>query len=251
MQAEKMELQAHGDPEARAWWRKYKREPAPAAPYDRSSKKARKSAFDRRHRNLRIPVRWLISYADALSDYHLQPENKFRGGELRRNSGQLHRRHIVATAAQSIGKEADGWEEQLYIGADDAELLYGLTPQVRAAHIQTIRMARQRFSVRKFTRAAKVTDRTIASALSGQNLVSDAVLVRLAEAASRLWVGLEAYTAEEAELCDWAWEQSIIKGMYVFADRVGVDGSNLGKAIRSRKFSTGMLRKLRALYSIA
>ena len=147
-----------------------------------------------------------------------------------------------------IGKEADGWEEQLYVGEDDDAILYGFTTHERAKHIKAIRMARKRFSVRKFTKAARVTDRTIAAAISGQNLVSDRVLVDLSEVATRLWLGLEAYSAEEAELCDWAWERVIIEGLYAFAERVGVDGSNLGKALASKKFSAGMLLKIQGVY---
>ncbi|RYG87541.1 MAG: hypothetical protein EON59_07115 [Alphaproteobacteria bacterium] len=248
MQSEKIELRAFDDPEALAWWRKYKRDPAPTAPYHRDPKLAAKSAFDRRHRDLKIPVRWLTSYAEALADYHLQPENKFRGGETRGNSGRLERRHIIATGSQMIGKEADGWEEQLYVGEDDAAIVYGLTPEARAGLVETIRIARTRFSVRKFTKAARVTDRTIAAAVSGQNLISDTSLKHLSDVAVRLWLGLEAYNAEEAELCDWAWQQAIIEGVYAFADRIGVDGSNLSKAIKSRKFSAGMLAKLRTAY---
>ena len=248
LQADRMDLRAYDDAEAREWWRKFKRDPAPTAPYDRDPKRAAKYAFDRRHRDLKIPERWLSSYADALSDYHLQPENKFFGGEVRRGGGRLQRRHIFVTGAQSIGKEAEGWEEQLYVGGDDAEILYGLSPATRAAHIESIRMARKRFSVRKFTKVAHVTDRTIAAAVSGQNLVSDRVLIHLAEVASRLWHGLEAYTAEEAELCEWAWECSILEGKSAFARRIGEDASNLSKAIASKKFSKGMLEKIKDAY---
>lgn len=244
-----MDLLAHEDAEAWEWWRKYKRDPAPTAPYDRNPKKASQQAFDRRHRNLKIPSRWLISYADALSDYHLQPENKFLGGEVRRGGGRLKRRHIVVTGVQSIGKEAEGWEEQLFIGGDDAEILYGLTPQARAAHLRSIRMARKRFSVRKFMKAAQVTDRTIAAAASGQNLVSNHVMIHLAEVASHLWFELEARTAEQAELCDWALQKMVVEGNYAFAARIGVDGSNLRKAIVSRKLSIGMLDKIRLSYN--
>lgn len=249
MQSDKIELLAPVDAEALAWWRKYKHDPAPTAPYDRDPRKAAKQAFDRRHRDLKVPPRWLLSYARHLSDYHLQPENKFAGGERRSQSGPLERRHIIATGSQMIGKEADGWEEQLYVGDDDDAIVYGLTPEERARHIEAIRIARKRFCVRKFTKAAKRTDRTIAAAISGRNLVSDQILVDLSEVATRLWLGLEAYTAEEAELCDWAWQQAIIEGMYGFANRIDVDGSNLSKAIKSRKFSAGMLEKIRLAHA--
>ena len=227
MQCDKIEQLAHSDPEALAWWRKYKREPAPTAPYDRDTNAAAMRSFDRRHRDLGVPPGWLMSYAETLSDYHLQPENKFLGGERRLGHGSLERRHIIAKAAQLIGKEADGWEEQLYIGDDDAAIEYGYSPERRAILVETIRLARKRFSVRKFTRAAGVTDRTLAAATSGQLLVSDAIVTRLAEVAYRLWRGLEQYSDEQADLCDWAEERSIIEGTYAFASRIGVDGSNL------------------------
>ncbi len=251
MQSDRIDLRAPDDPEALAWWRRHKRDPAPTAPYDRDPSRAAKLAFDRRHRDLRIPPRWLLSYADALSDYHLQPETKFFGGDKRVNSGRLERRHIIVTSAQLIGKEAEGWEEQLYIGEDDAAIVYGMSPEARARLVESIRIARKRFSVRKFTKAAGVTDRTIAAAVSGQGLVSDGVLTHLAEIAARLWLGLEAYSAEEAALCDWAMQQTVIEGVYAFADRIDVDGSNLSKAIRARRFSAGMLVRLRAAHARA
>ena len=244
LQVDDLVLRAHRDPEALAWWRKYKRGPAATAPYDRDPSMAANHAFDRRHRDLPVPSRWLTSYADALSDYHLQPENKFLGGEVRRGGGQLQRRHLVVTGAQSIGKEAEGWEEQLFVGDDDAEILYGLSPETRAANVETIRLARQRFSVRKFTKAARVTDRTIAAAVGGY--MSDEMLIHLTDVAYRLWRGLEDYSAEEAELCDWAWERTIVEGVYAFAKRVGVDGSNLSKSIRLRRFSPQIIKLLRA-----
>jgi len=251
MQTDKIELRVHDDPEALAWWKKYKRDPAPTAPYDLNPKKAARHAFDRRHRDLKIPSRWLMTYAEALSDYHLQPETKFFGGEKRSNSGRLERRRIIVTSAQAIGKEADGWEEQLCVGDDDTTIIYGLTPEARASYVETIAIARKRFSVRKFTKLAGVTDRTIAAAVSEQNLVSDKVLVHLADMAVLLWLRLEAYTAEEAKLCDWASQQSILEGKYAFADRIGVDGSNLSKAIKSRKFSAEMLEKIRVVYGLS
>jgi hypothetical protein len=242
-QAEKIEQIASADPEAHKWWLKHRREPAPAAPYDRDPAKAAKHAFDRLLHSFKIPERWLLSYVDALSDYHLQPENKFLGGEIHRASGTLRRRHIKATAVQHIGKETQDWEEQLHTGEDDGDILYGLTPEARATLVNNIAQVRKRFSIRKYMKAAHVTDRTLARAVKG--MASDKELVHLAEVGSRLMVGLEEYTAEEAALWDWAWEQAMYEGIYAFAARVGIDGSNFSKAIDKRKFSAGMFAKLR------
>jgi hypothetical protein len=89
-----------------------------------------------------------------------------------------------------------------------------------------------------------MTDRTIAAAVSGT--ASDRIIIHLADVAVRLWQGWHVDNAEEFELCEWAWERAIIEGIYSLAERIGVDGSNLRKAIASRKLSTGMLNRLRS-----
>ena len=159
----------------------------------------------------------------------------------------LERRHIRAAAVQHIGKEADRWDEQLHTGEDDADILYGLTPEGRAQLIATIKEARKRFSVRKFTKAAGVSDRTVANAVAG--LGSDETLVQLAEIAWRFLAGYASQSAKEVEVLEWALEAAVMAGgVYKLAEQLGVDGSNLNKALRGRgrKVSPGMMVKLRA-----
>ena len=162
-------------------------------------------------------------------------------------SGPLRRRHIWAGLPQHIGKESDRRAEQLAIGEDDAEIFYGLIPEARAGRIATIKTARKRFSVRTMTKAARVSDRTLAAAASGRGLVADSTLIQIADAANRLQAGWERQTAEEIELLEWAFERSGIEGPYKFADRIGVDGSNLGRALRRgrRKVSAAVLEQIR------
>ena len=245
LQAEKMEQIAYRDEAARSWLRKYKRDPAPIAPFDPDPSAAADNAFDRHRRNETIPRDWLISYADALKDYHLQPETKFLGGEVRRASGTLSRRHILVDEVQHIGKESDHWEEHVHTGEGDADIHYGLTPAARTRCSATIKAARKRFSVRRYMDAAHVTDRTITAAIAGRG--SNDALVHLAEVGNLLLMGLEKQTAEEIELLEWAFEQSSIEGVYNFAKRIGVDGSNLSKALRSkgRKVSGEVIEKIR------
>jgi transcriptional regulator with XRE-family HTH domain len=237
LQAERMEQIADGDREALAWWRKYRRDPAPTAPFDRDPGEAAKRAFDRRRRQLSVPERWLITYADALKDYHLQPEPKFFGGEVRRAGGPLRRRHVKAGVTWHIGKEADRWEEQLYIGEDDGEIDYGLAPDARAKCVANIKEARKRFVVRRFTTAAQCSDKTIAAATSGLNLVSDAKLVHLSDVAIKLLNRMEEQSTEEAALLEWAYEQWLVVGKSKFAQRLGVDQSNLSKVFLNKRRS--------------
>ena len=68
----------------------------------------------------------LKTYAEALAQYHLRPEAKFLNGDFC-DRGRTERRHGIATQLVHIGKEANKWEEQHFLGEDeDAEIEYGI-----------------------------------------------------------------------------------------------------------------------------
>jgi hypothetical protein len=78
---------------------------APVAPFDKRVTRAVARAFDRLTGR---PVRAeeLMTYAEALCQYHVSPEPKFEnGGHLDR--GRTERRHVIATGFVWIGKEAN------------------------------------------------------------------------------------------------------------------------------------------------
>jgi hypothetical protein len=249
LQCQKMEQLASEDRVAHEWWRNHKRNPAPTAPYDVEPARAAEKAFDRHNTDAKIPVEWLFTYADGLSDYHLQPEPKFFGGDVRRASGQLRRRHIETGVACHIGKETDEWEEQLYVGDEDAALEYGLTPKDRKRCAARIKLALDRFGPTRYAEAAHRRPDTIKVAVTGLPLIADANYVHLVAVADQLWAALDKHTDEERELLEWAFEQVAFYGPYKFAERIGVDGSNLSKALRGkgRKVSADMLDKIRAM----
>jgi hypothetical protein len=61
-----------------------------------------------------------------LAQYHLRPETKFLNGEYC-DRGRTERRHVIATQLVHIGKEANKWEEQHFLGEDEgAEIEYGV-----------------------------------------------------------------------------------------------------------------------------
>ena len=67
-----------------------------------------------------------MTYAEALAQYHLRPESKFLNGDFC-DRGRTERRHVVASQILHIGKEANKWEEQYFLGEDeDAEIEYGV-----------------------------------------------------------------------------------------------------------------------------
>lgn len=90
--------------------------PRAVAPYNRSPKAAALVCFDRATGQVVHPEQ-LKSYGRALAQYHLHPETKFLSADYT-DRGSTMRRHISATAIVLIGKEANRWEEQFYMGVE-------------------------------------------------------------------------------------------------------------------------------------
>jgi hypothetical protein len=97
----------------------------PVAPFNRDIGQAAKAAFDRETGEPVQPDR-LMTYAEALAQYHLRPESKFLNGAYC-DQGRTERRHVIATQIVHIGKESNKWEEQHFLGEDqEAEIEYGV-----------------------------------------------------------------------------------------------------------------------------
>jgi hypothetical protein len=95
----------------------------PVAPFDPDPVKASKNCFDRLTGKPVAPE-LLKTYRMALAQYHLSPESKFLNGEPF-DRGATRRRHVEVVAVRLIGKEANKWEEQYYVGlALDAQIEY-------------------------------------------------------------------------------------------------------------------------------
>jgi hypothetical protein len=103
------------------------RTPKPIAPFDKDVSKASANAFDR-ETGEPIARSEIKTYREALAQFHLSPESKFLNGEPF-DRGRTERRHIKASAIACIGKEANRWEEQFFVGFDEsAEIDYGTEP---------------------------------------------------------------------------------------------------------------------------
>jgi hypothetical protein len=97
----------------------------PVAPFTSDIRAAAQTAFDR-DAGISISADQLMTYAEALAQYHLRPEAKFLNGDFS-DRGRTERRHVFATQILHVGKEANKWEEQYFLGADDdAEIEYGV-----------------------------------------------------------------------------------------------------------------------------
>lgn len=101
----------------------------PVAPFNKDVGQAARSAFDRGTGNA-VKANTLATYAEALAQYHLRSETKFLNGEYC-DRGRTERRHVISLQIVYIGKEANKWEEQYFLGEDeDAEIEYGASDDV-------------------------------------------------------------------------------------------------------------------------
>ena len=97
----------------------------PVSPFNKNIREAAKAAFDRES-GKPVAASLLMTYTEAVAQYHLRPESKFLNGDFC-DRGRTERRHVVATQILHIGKEANKWEEQYFLGEDeDAEIEYGV-----------------------------------------------------------------------------------------------------------------------------
>jgi hypothetical protein len=97
----------------------------PVAPFSRNISEAAQTAFDR-ETDKRVDSDSLLTYSEALAQYHLRPEAKFLNGE-HSDRGRTERRHVIAAQILHIGKEANKWEERYFLGeVDDSEIEYGV-----------------------------------------------------------------------------------------------------------------------------
>lgn len=86
-----------------------RRVPKLIAPFGRDPLRASQRAFDR-ETGAPVSADALQSYAQALAQHHLHPEDKFLEGDFL-DQGKTKRRYIHARRLILIGKEADKWEE--------------------------------------------------------------------------------------------------------------------------------------------
>ncbi len=171
--------------------------PRPAAPYHHDPALAAQGCFDRLSGES-IPSEQLKTYRQALAQYHLHPEAKFAHADYA-DRGPTERRHIVATCVTHIGKEANRWEEQLYLGmTPEAQIDYGATPDGRQRMVGSILRAGQRFGQRALAEAAGMSSRAVGAVLRGDRKPTREALAKLCQAIPTLEV-IEREDAEHAQ----------------------------------------------------
>lgn len=233
-QAKKLDRLATTNHEAASWLYNGHLPPKPAAPFEQDPQKSAGQAFDRLTGRT-VPFSFLKTYADVLQDYHLHSEAKFHGG-FDNQRGKLQRRHIHAVAVRHIGKEAHNWEEHT-LTSDGADIAVGrgsgmINPtQTR----DDIRIARERFGVRKLCRAAGVGDNLLKAACDGDPSVTVDTLVRLLRADHLLGLEQDRSLATQAFWLDKLKTAVDRFGFAATAEALEIDGSNLRKILAEKR----------------
>lgn len=222
--------------------------PQAVAPFDRNSAKAAKRCFDR-NSGQPVPVSRLKSYGQALLRYHLHPETKFEGGRFT-DRGLTRPRHIEATAVELIGKEANRWEEQFYLGADpEAQNEFGIAPRDRERMLATVRNAAKLHGIEVLANRAKLSRQHVHDVVAGRKRASDSALIALTRASG----SLTPVQPSVEELLTAVRERCRKLGCRGFARLAGVNDSNLGRILAgSRRPSAATVSRLaRALQHIS
>ena len=157
----------------------------PVSAYDKNLDRAVTGCFDRQSGEP-VEPQALKTYQEALAQYHLHPEAKFHNGDYL-DRGITHRRHIVATAVEHIGKEANRWEEQFYVGLDhEAQTDYGLAPEDSERVLSTLRVACDQLGQRAVAKSVRMSLRDVSALVQGKRKPTPLMLTKLYRMVPRL-----------------------------------------------------------------
>ena len=118
----------------------------PIAPFNQDHTEAVNAAFDR-ETGEPVPSGALRTVTEVVSAYHLHPESKFLNADYL-DRGVTRRRHIFVSGVRHIGKEANRWEEQHFLGLDeDAQPDYGVAPEDMEVKLMVLRATIKAFGM--------------------------------------------------------------------------------------------------------
>ncbi|MCE5322818.1 hypothetical protein LLG46_05810 [bacterium] len=216
------------------------------APYDKDPAKAAQNCFDCITGN-HIAIEQLQTYREAIAQYHLHCEAKFDNGDYT-NSGMTYRKHVIVSGTECIGKEANRWEEQAYLGVDPEEqIIYGISAQEFTAQYLPVLDECRKHGVRKVATASGIDAARVSRLLVGNARMTARIVKKLQSALVRLADKTRQDAAEAKSLFSAVKSHCASEDISIreFARRAEVDHGNLLKALTGkRKVSKVMLSKL-------
>jgi hypothetical protein len=194
-----------------------------------------------------VDPRRLISYAEALRQYHLRPEAKFQGGDYM-DAGVTHRRRVRAVAIEHIGKEADQWERKLYVGEeDDPAIEYGVSPEDADMMVRRVLATVQHEGLRTVAEANGQDHARLSRLACGRERASARAIKRLECRADKARRRREGDTIWINDLLQRVRERQVGMTLKAFAAAIGVNRSVLSLVLAGkRKPSAALLDALEA-----
>ena len=227
------------------------RQTRPAAPYFKKAEDAKAHAFDR-ETGEPVPPSWLKSHARSLVRYHLHQETKFAGGEYDQR-GILTRRHVNAISTLSIGKEAEGIEENELIGEDSEPIRYPIptSPETELKHFIFDTKAKYDISDRELCGQASVSHHTLADWRNGKRISANN-LRTLAKAVEDLRRSKIADIDEKHDAFDkLRLLHKTLGSRNKVASVMGVSGPYIGRLLSGeKKISENFSQRLNAVLSV-
>jgi hypothetical protein len=200
-------------------------QPKPISPYSRDPYRMLPKIRDRVSGEP-IEQKWLRTYSETLRGYHRHPETKFLRGEAK-DSGPTQRKHVLVETIEDIGKEADKWDEEEPVSADDEfTVSYGLSADDRKRMLSVIHSVPKR----QLSSAARVSTRTIPTTRAAANEMPDGKLRRLFEVASSLADAKQKIRSYDESMMQWLAQQVAERGTKAIAETLGYDEANLARA---------------------
>ena len=203
----------------------------PIAPFHPDREIAIAQAFDR-ITGEPIAADQLQTYANALKRYPYKQESKFLNGEAYQR-GVTEPRHVIASEIHYIGKEADRWEEDFLIGLGYEPMTkFGSHPGAAAQVYTEIRMA-ARIHGKKPVADATGLARSLVDTICAGGFVRTKVPHDRIQAALQGLAFDRSRRDRERRAEIEMWEQTIEAegGLRIAAKKLGVDPSNMAKAI--------------------
>jgi hypothetical protein len=220
----------------------------PVAPFHKDPSEAAKLALNREsERGESVPVEQLAGYREALAQYHLHPEAKYLGADFL-DRGATRLRHILARSIHQIGKEANRWEEQFYLGIDPgAQIEYGAAPEdVERLRGDVLRACRA-LKPREIARESGLSPAAVSAVLGRSGQPTAETLHKLLAAAAQLQRRRRDDQAQSDAMLAAVRDRCQTMTVRQFAIEAGVHYGHLTEVLAGRrKLSRTMLLSLEA-----
>ena len=206
----------------------------PVAPFHTDHKVAVQHAFDRLTGDA-VPVESLANHAQDLAQYHLHPEAKFENGNYL-DSGTTRRRHVSVVGTMHIGKEANRWEEQFFLGMDpEADVEYGMS-LTGSELTSELKQAATYMGQRVLAQALGISRGTLSSLLTENGSRQRSQLIsRVLHTLPRVLREHYGERERRAQLVLLAQEAVRGRSLLDLAAQLDCDPSNLAKVLNERR----------------